>query len=82
MAMNEALKQYLKCLECKELGSCKDVDEKIKAEWDKPMFPLKYVRGISGEPYTSKYFDDRRYDPPRPITLCDIEKAMLNLSGR
>lgn len=80
MAMNDALEQYMKCYGCKKFGSCPDCEEKIKAAWDRPMVPMgSFKTGISGTPYKSKYFDDHRYDPPKPIMTCDWEKQLMKI---
>lgn len=47
-------------------------------EWHKydPGILFKHLKPINPlrpfMPYESKYFDDRRYDPPRKATLKDI----------
>lgn len=80
MAWNEALTQYMKCYQCERYDSCADVEEKLKYACNLPTFPFgSNLRGIPGVPYKSKYFDDRRYDPPKPMTFCELEKALYKL---
>lgn len=80
MAINEALEQYMKCYECHKYGNCADVEVKIKEALDQPLLRMSKFYpsdGISGQPYKSKYFDDHRYDSPRPLTICDLEKYLI-----
>ena len=46
-------------------------------ELRKPTNPLRPYT-----PYPSKYYIDRRFDPPRPMTADDIYKAMEELKRR
>ena len=80
MALNEALTQYMKCYDCSRYAYCDDVEAKVKEAFNEPMLQMiKYFPsdGISGQPYKSKYFDDHRYDPPKPLTICDIERCLM-----
>lgn len=83
MAFNEALQQYIKCYECLYFGECPNVDEKIKAELEKPAFELpKPTNPLNPyTPYKSKYFDDHRFDPPRELTGEDIIRAMERMEN-
>ena len=80
MAINEAINQYMRCYECPKYASCSNIENKVKEAFDQPMLRMSKFYpsdGISGQPYKSKYYDDHRYDIPRPMTLCDLEKALI-----
>lgn len=80
MAINEGLKQCMKCRSCSNYDDCTDIEAKLKEAFDQPLYRMSKFfpsKGISGQPYKSKYFDDHRYDPPRPLTICDLEKYLF-----
>ena len=71
MNLDDALIQYQKCYACEYFGDCPYAEQKIKDiinncepfPMPKPTNPLNPFK-----PYKSKYFIDRRYDPPSPLT--------------
>jgi hypothetical protein len=70
MSLDEVIAQYQACYECEYFKDCPDAEKKIKDAINryepfampKPTNPLNPFR-----PYKSKYFIDRRYDPPKPL---------------
>ena len=78
MSLNEVVDQYQKCYNCEHFGDCPDAEKKIKAAMNdyepfrmfKPTNPLTPFK-----PYKSKYFIDRRYESPKPLTIKDVLRA-------
>ena len=67
-----AEQDHLTCIWCEHEPQWKG----IRFELQKPTNPLRPFT-----PYPSKYFIDRRFDPPKPITADDIYRAMGKLKG-
>lgn len=75
MSLNEILNQYQKCYSCEFFSDCPDAEKKIKETLNnyEPFRDLKPINRLNPfKPYKSKYFIDRRYDPPKPLTIKDI----------
>ena len=53
MAINEGLKQYMKCRSCSNYDDCADMEAKLKEAFDQPLYPMSKFfpsKGISGRP--------------------------------
>lgn len=70
MALNDMLAQYRKCYECGRIEICPDFETKIRVACLRPSIPLSKL--WRPKPIKSKYFDDRRFDSPKKLTLEDI----------